>query len=86
MLDANVVNKRLSSFSVPKIMVIQYMKPSYNCSKRSRPEQSYEKPFVNLTIPLTCFKKIQCQYFMTEQVVKVQAFRHLVAKRLLTYY
>ena len=47
MFDAKVLIKRLPSFSVPKITVIQHVKPilklqSRGCSKRGKPEQSYE--------------------------------------------
>ena len=45
MFDAKVLIKRLPSFSVPKITVIRHVKPilKLRCSKRGKPEQSYEK-------------------------------------------
>ena len=52
MFDATVLSKRLPSFSVPKITVIRHVKPILSCSKCGRPEQSYEKP----PVPVSMFK------------------------------
>ena len=51
MFDAKVLIKRLPSFSVPKITVIRHVQP-ISCSKRGRPEQSYEKNARTLNYPM----------------------------------
>ena len=50
MFDAKVLIKRLPSISVPEITVIRHLKPILNCSERGKPEQSYEKTLVPLTL------------------------------------
>ena len=48
MFDAKLLIKRLPSFSVPKITVIQHVKPILKLSKLGKHEQSYEKTLVPL--------------------------------------
>ena len=57
MFDANVLIKRLPSFSVPKITVIRHVKSNQSCSKHGRPEQSKEKPLVPLNWVNTSLKQ-----------------------------